>query len=91
MAEYIITIVATVLFLIVFTVYMTYYNNSGLKVVEDWAKKEGYKIINSELRWVKTGPFFWSWTSRHQRVFLVTLETDDGKHSKAWIRVAAIF
>jgi len=44
MTEYIITIFATIVFLIVFTVYMTNFKNSGLKVVEDWAKKEGHKI-----------------------------------------------
>jgi len=87
MAEYIITIAATILLLIFFTVYMTYYKNSGLKVVENWAKKEGYKIIDSELRWVKTGPFFLSGTSRQQRVFLVTLGSKEGKKKKAWIRV----
>jgi len=48
MAEYIITIFATTVFLIVFTVYMTYYKNSGLKVVEDWAKKRDirYSTLN---------------------------------------------
>jgi hypothetical protein len=87
MAEYIITIFAITVFLVVFTIFMTYYKNSGLKVVEEWAKRGGYKILDSELRWVKTGPFFLSGTSRHQRVFLVTLENEDGKHLKAWIRV----
>ena len=62
MAEYIITIFATIVFLVIFTIFMTYYKNSGLKVVEEWAKREGYKILDSELRWVKTGPFFLSGT-----------------------------
>ena len=79
MAGYVITIFATIFFLIFFTIYMTYHKNSGLKVVQDWAKKEGYKIIDSEFRWVKTGPFFLSGTSRHQRVFLVTLENSNGQ------------
>ena len=78
-------------FLIVFTVYMTYFRNSGLKVMENWAKNKGYEILSSEFRWVKTGPYFLSGTSTHQRIFYVTLVDADGNQKNAWVRVGGFF
>ncbi len=54
MVETLISIFTAIVFVIILTVFMTYYKNSGLKVLENWAKKEGYEIIDSEFRWVKT-------------------------------------
>ncbi len=30
------------------------------EILEKWASDNGYKLIKSEFRWLRRGPFFWS-------------------------------
>ncbi len=90
MIETILTIVAAIVAAIFFHLYWTCYRKSGYKELEKWAMRKGYTILNSELRWLKTGPFFFSGRSRLQRVFYVTLEDKNGKCSKAWIKLGGV-
>ena len=76
-----------VLFISAVTFYAMYHKKSGLKALQEWANKNGYKIIKSEYRWSRVGPYFWSAGSRSYRIFLVTLETSDGKIKKGWVRL----
>jgi len=55
------------------------------RILESWAAENDYRILSSELRWVRRGPFLLT-TSKNQVVYYVEVETSDGTVKRGWVR-----
>jgi hypothetical protein len=64
--------------------YEVYCHSLAAAVVEQWAKREGYRVVRRVRRLFFRGPFAWTMPSSHI-IFRVTLEDQDGLRSVAWI------
>ena len=53
-------------------------------MLEQWAERNGYRIIEADYRNVFRGPFFWT-TGKTQTVYRVTVEGKDGERT-GWVR-----
>lgn len=89
MNENLILVLVAIAIVIGFYQYWRYYEKSGLQALEKWALKNGYSILNSEIRNYKTGPFFLSRMSRLQRIFYVTVQDKSGKQSNAYVKIGS--
>jgi hypothetical protein len=54
-------------------------------ILQKWADDNGYQLLQSEYRWFRKGPFFWT-TSRDQVVYHVTVLDQLGRERKGWVR-----
>jgi len=54
-------------------------------ILEQWAKKNGYKILHSEYRFVFRGPFFWN-GSNAQTVYYVKVKDKAFNKRSGWVR-----
>ena len=59
-------------------------------LLEQWAGKNGYRIVSSEYCYLRKGPFFWT-SSRGQTVYYVTLEDVQGNQQHGWVRCGSWF
>ncbi len=83
--------IAPVLFILIFVGAMVIWHYSRAeRILEHWARDNGYEIVSREYRWFHRGPFFW-WTSRAQEVFYVTVRTSDGQLRHGWVRCGGWF
>jgi len=64
MLENILIIIAAIVTGMIIHLSWTNFGRSGYRELEKWALKEGYTILDSELRLFKTGPFFFSGRTR---------------------------
>ena len=62
----------------------------GVSIMEEWAGRHGYTILDRQRRYLRRGPFFW-WTSRGQVVFRVAIRDRDGRLRQGWVRVGGFF
>ena len=54
-------------------------------LLQSWAMDNGYKIVQSEFRFFRKGPFFWT-SSKAQTVYYVTVRADQGETRSGWVR-----
>jgi hypothetical protein len=54
-------------------------------ILETWADRNGYRIIQKEHRFFAMGPFFWT-TSDGQMVYRVVVEDQQGYRRSGWVR-----
>jgi hypothetical protein len=71
-----------VLVLIVFA--SIWHSRRSRRVLERWAERNGYRIIDTDYRKFFRGPFFWT-TSRGQTVYRVTVDVK-GAVQRGWVR-----
>ncbi|MBN1420440.1 MAG: hypothetical protein JXP34_16805 [Planctomycetes bacterium] len=57
----------------------------GRRILEHWAIDNGYRLLSSEFRWLRRGPFFWT-SSKGQMIFYVVIQTRDGETRRGWVR-----
>lgn len=62
----------------------------GRQILEQWAQSGGYRILSSERRWFRRGPFFWT-TSKGQVVYHVVVQTPDGGTRRGYVRCGGFF
>jgi hypothetical protein len=53
-------------------------------ILENWAAQNGFKIINSEIRWLFQGPYTW-YHFRGQTVFRVKVRDRVGQERLGWV------
>jgi hypothetical protein len=71
---------------LVFVVLLVVFHYSrGSSLLEEWAARNGYRVVSRENRLFFKGPFFWT-TSKGQEVYYVTLEDEKGDRRNAWVR-----
>jgi hypothetical protein len=54
-------------------------------ILERWAERQGYRILRSQRRTLRRGPFFF-FTARGQEVFRVTVEDAHGRIRHGFVR-----
>jgi hypothetical protein len=59
-------------------------------ILQQWADKNGYRILQQEYRNFFKGPFFWT-SSKGQTVYYVTVSDSAGKVRKGWVRCGGWF
>ena len=59
-------------------------------LLEQWAQRNGFRIIRQEYRTFFRGPFFLT-TSKGQTVYHVTVEDRHGKRRHGWVRCGGYF
>jgi len=69
---------------------MTWSWSQGRRILEQWAQTKGYRIVSSEVRWLRRGPFFWT-TSKGQMVYYVVVDTPDGQTRRGYVRCGSFF
>ena len=52
--------------------------NRSLSILHDWARENGFRILSSQRRYLRRGPFWWR-SSKGQEVFYVTVEDETGE------------
>lgn len=50
-----------------------------------WADENGLRVVDSERRYMRRGPFFWT-TGKGQEVFYVTVQDQSGQARNAYVR-----
>ena len=71
-------------------VYMLWVFRRRASLIEQWADKNGYRIVSRKYRWLRKGPFFWT-SSRGQTVYYVTMEDVQGNQRHGWVRCGSWF
>jgi hypothetical protein len=74
--------------LAVFVIWWHYSRSSSL--LEQWARRHGYRILSQEYCYFFKGPFFWT-SSKDQVVYYVTVEDEEGRQRKGWVRCGGYF
>ncbi len=62
----------------------------GRQMLDQWAQVNGYRIVSSEVRWFRRGPFFWT-TSKGQMVYHVVVLTPGGQTRRGYVRCGSFF
>ncbi len=60
------------------------YRRAG-RMLSQWAARNGYRIIESERRYIRKGPFFWT-SSNNQIIYRVTIQDAYGNTHRGWVR-----
>lgn len=56
-----------------------------IAILNQWASENRFAILNSERRYIRRGPFFWT-TSRGQVVYYVRVQAETGEIKSGWVR-----
>jgi hypothetical protein len=59
-------------------------------ILQRWAERHGYRLIDQQYCWFSKGPFFWT-TSKGQTVYYVTVEDGPGNRRRGWVRCGGWF
>jgi hypothetical protein len=59
-------------------------------LLQQWAQRNGYRLLDHRYCWVFKGPFFWT-TSKGQTVYRVTVEDEQGRRRSGWVRCGGWF
>jgi hypothetical protein len=66
--------------------YAFYWNVSRSRaLLRGWAAANGFEILQSEFRFVRRGPFFWT-TSKGQTVYYVKIRDGQNHVRSGWVR-----
>jgi len=61
------------------------------RILESWAEDNNYRLLSSEIRWLRKGPFLsWS-TSKNQVVYHVTVQTLDSQIKRGWVKCGSFW
>ena len=52
--------------------------------LQEWARTHGFRILRSEYRAFKMGPFTWRLRSQSQLVYYIRVLDSEGKESDGW-------
>lgn len=74
----------TVVMLLLFVMMLIWHSRRSRRLLERWAERNGYRIIDADYRNVFRGPFFWT-MGRGQTVYRVTVEVQGGLR-RGWVR-----
>lgn len=61
-------------------------------MLERWVTDNGYRLLFSELRWLRRGPFLWTliiWDAN--TVYFVIVQTPEGEIRRGWLRCGGFF
>ncbi len=78
------------LFVVFAVVAMLWHFGRSSSLLQQWADENGYRVIDKEYRTFFRGPFFWT-TSKGQTVYYVTVEDDEGRIRRGWVRCGGWF
>jgi hypothetical protein len=70
---------------VLFVVYIAGMNRRASRLLYQWAAGNGYRIIESERRRYRKGPFFLT-SSNNQSVYYVTIQDAYGNFHRGWVR-----
>ena len=62
----------------------------GRELLIRWASENGYQILQSEFRWFRRGPFFWT-SSKGQVIYHVVVRAPDGTTRSGWVRCGSFW
>ncbi len=62
----------------------------SVKLIQQWADANGYRIIALEQRWLRRGPYFWR-SGKYHTVFYVDVINPQGLAQAVWIRCGGWF
>ena len=83
-------LVVPVIFVILAVMAMMWHYGRGSSLLEQWAQGHGYRILSQEYCHFLKGPFFWT-SSKDQVVYYVTVEDQEGRKRKGWVRCGGYF
>ena len=66
----------------------TWHRSRSQSMLEQWAKENGLRILSSERRFWRRGPYFWG-TSKGQDVYYVVVEDAAGQTRSGYVRVGS--
>jgi hypothetical protein len=58
-------------------------------ILQRWAERNGLQLLDSEMRWFRRGPFFWS--GRGQVVYYVSVMDSRGQMHRGWVRCGSFW
>ena len=79
-----------VAFAVFVVVLIVWHFSRSRSLLEQWAQKNGFRIIHQEYRTFFRGPFFWT-TSKGQTVYYVAVEDREGNRRNGWVRCGGWF
>ena len=59
-------------------------------IIDRWAQANGFRVLHSEMRLMRTGPFFFR-HGKGQTVYYVTVQDSTGRTRRAFIRCGGWF
>ena len=68
---------------------ITWHFSRSRSILEQWAAKNGFKILHREYRTIFRGPFS-AFTTRGQTVYYVTIRDQQGVERSGWVRCGGI-
>ncbi len=54
-------------------------------ILNNWALRNGYRVLSRNYAWFFKGPFFWT-SNRSQVVFRITAQDQSGNTRSGWVR-----
>jgi hypothetical protein len=79
-----------VLFLLVGVAMLIFHYQRSGSILHKWAAANGYRILSSERRHLRRGPFFFT-TARGQEVYRVMVEDSAGTIRRGYVRCGSYF
>jgi hypothetical protein len=76
--------------LAIFVLTLVWHFSRSHSMLQRWADRNGYHIINRHYRHLFKGPFFWT-SSRRQTVYSVTVVDQHGRRRTGWVRCGGWF
>jgi hypothetical protein len=73
-----------VIMLLLVAMTLVWHSRRSRRLLERWAERNGYRIIDADYRNFFRGPFFWT-TAKGQTVYRVTVEVK-GSVRRGWLR-----
>lgn len=63
------------------------FSKKAKAILQKWADKNGFQILQCKRKFFVTGPFAWWKTSRNQYVYFLRIRERDGQERSAWTRI----
>jgi|GEM_PF-6436131 len=63
------------------------YSKRVKAILQKWAEKNGFQILQCKRKFFVTGPFNWWKTSRNQYIYFLRIRERDGQERSAWTRI----
>ena len=78
------------LFIVAAVAMMIFHYARGESILEKWAAEQGYRVVSSERRTIRTGPYFLT-TGRGRVVYRISVEDRDGHIKEGYARCGSYF
>lgn len=72
-------------FAVVAVASMAWHLNRSRNILQQWADKNGYQLIEAKYAYFFKGPFFWT-SSKNQSVYRVQVRDETGGIRNGWVR-----